>query len=638
MAGIAFVCTAASVMGQSDVYEVPADVPDFGKAINTLLSACPTDSSGYQQCEIRLPSVNGGNWATTVTITSPGVSIVGQGSYASVFNCTVAGDCLRVYTSPFTTQQAGIFKGFQLLGSNLPNGVGIHAGEIEGARWEDLDIQNFAGANGYCLWLDNAHANGTTGTWTERDLFEGVHLQNCTDLVHFSLELGNASFGYNRFLDMRLNPGAGQLAFDIGPAATLYSSTIRATVNAPQSGSSAAAVFSLDSGTVGGNVASLEAELHIFGEGLLQNFFSTAAGTNLGIAGDSSLNWLGPFPQSTVAGTSQWIYGGAEYVANPFVMDNQFLQSLPRPTFYAPVILGGGDTSGAGFTQQEGSPVSLFNTGTNARWIEIATLPASSSSTFDVLDVRVCGGSVTAQKGCQEIQLSNRGGFTWNYMNTMPTSGLYGIQAYQTGGAGSSVNVYLYTVPGGYYEATATVLEAIGGANLIYTGATATTPAGTLIFDSTNTGSYPANATMSVGSLATNSVTLPAIGTWSVADPNNGMSATNGHPVSVNGYNGVNLESLGNLQAFFGNGGEALYGHLNQDASGRFAGTCAMSSGTSCTFTLKAAFIGTPICVATVQGITPIAGACTVAGTTVTVTAATSNSSTWGAMVIGNPN
>jgi hypothetical protein len=78
-------------------------------------------------------------------------------------------------------------------------------------------------------------------------------------------------------------------------------------------------------------------------------------------------------------------------------------------------------------------------------------------------------------------------------------------------------------------------------------------------------------------------------------------------------------------------------GHLNQSAAGNWGGSCTMSSGTSCTFSLSIGYT-TPICIATVQSGTVIAGGCTVSGTTVTITAASSNSSTWGAMVFGNPN
>lgn len=81
-----------------------------------------------------------------------------------------------------------------------------------------------------------------------------------------------------------------------------------------------------------------------------------------------------------------------------------------------------------------------------------------------------------------------------------------------------------------------------------------------------------------------------------------------------------------------------LSGHLNQGVVKDFAGTCSMSSSTTCTITLVAAYSGTPGCVATVESATPLYAGCTVSGTTVTITANSSNSSTWAAMLFGNPN
>ena len=59
------------------------------------------------------------------------------------------------------------------------------------------------------------------------------------------------------------------------------------------------------------------------------------------------------------------------------------------------------------------------------------------------------------------------------------------------------------------------------------------------------------------------------------------------------------------------------------------AGSCAMSSSTTCTLTL-AASVTSPICTATENvSSSPITAGCTVSGTTVTVGAASSNSGTW---------
>jgi len=78
-------------------------------------------------------------------------------------------------------------------------------------------------------------------------------------------------------------------------------------------------------------------------------------------------------------------------------------------------------------------------------------------------------------------------------------------------------------------------------------------------------------------------------------------------------------------------------GFFQETGVNTFAGTCSMTGGMTCSFTEAATFTHTPICIASVQG-TPIAGSCALSGSTVTITAASSNSSTWGALLIGNPN
>ena len=65
-----------------------------------------------------------------------------------------------------------------------------------------------------------------------------------------------------------------------------------------------------------------------------------------------------------------------------------------------------------------------------------------------------------------------------------------------------------------------------------------------------------------------------------------------------------------------------------QHLVGNYA-TCSMSAGTSCTVTLSASSQW-KACNAQVQGTSAIAAACSISGTMLTVTAATSNSQTWG--------
>ena len=82
----------------------------------------------------------------------------------------------------------------------------------------------------------------------------------------------------------------------------------------------------------------------------------------------------------------------------------------------------------------------------------------------------------------------------------------------------------------------------------------------------------------------------------------------------------------------------ALTGHLNQAASGDFANSCTQSSG-SCTWSLNAAFTGTPLCMpfmvsGTITGILNV----TVSSTTVTIhDSVTSDTGVTGAICVGNP-
>ena len=135
------------------------------------------------------------------------------------------------------------------------------------------------------------------------------------------------------------------------------------------------------------------------------------------------------------------------------------------------------------------------------------------------------------------------------------------------------------------------------------------------------------------------------IGTDVVA---NGTQLTNGQlafgaPVSISNYidavpNSTGYNPSTNWLTQLTAAGFALRTHLNQFSTGQFAGTCTMQNATTCTITVAARYTSTPGCVVTVQGSSPIAGACSVTGTTVTVTAASNNSATWAAMLFGNPN
>src|SRR5258708_159335 len=147
-------------------------------------------------------------------------------------------------------------------------------------------------------------------------------------------------------------------------------------------------------------------------------------------------------------------------------------------------------------------------------------------------------------------------------------------------------------------------------------------------------------------SSGTGTTTLPLL----LFSPNSATAATNW---SVNGtviganvataFNGNYLDfrkNGGNSEVYASPGGIVGFNYLNQ-TNGNIAHTCTMSSATSCTYSLSNAFVSTPVCVATPNGTTAtsqLSWACSVSGTTVTVTASASNSLTWNVITIGNPN
>lgn len=97
---------------------------------------------------------------------------------------------------------------------------------------------------------------------------------------------------------------------------------------------------------------------------------------------------------------------------------------------------------------------------------------------------------------------------------------------------------------------------------------------------------------------------------------------------------GITLDTLGNA---------TFSSHLNQSVTKTFAGSCAMVASTTCTFTLTAAFTGTPLTFPSIDAVSTVpatanSAKCSVSGTTVTITAGISNSLTWDCLLIGNPN
>lgn len=236
---------------------------DIGAKINAAVSAI---GCGI----VNLPS-GSGTWSTPVIINPICTSLQGQGSQASSFSCTVNGDCLLLsQVSPYLGRQQGTVKGFSLNGTGTTNGVGIHANSAIGQGFEDIYLNGFTGVNGAGIWLEN----GATSKFSERNTFIRVDIENCTKLIRLSVGAGGAnSFGYNNFLDLKLNLYDGQRAFSLENNAFLYNSKISAILNSNEGTNS---IFHVqDSANASGNVYSITGENTA---GVALNVFDVAAG------------------------------------------------------------------------------------------------------------------------------------------------------------------------------------------------------------------------------------------------------------------------------------------------------------------------------------------------------------------------
>src|SRR5580700_5783137 len=186
---------------------------DLGAEINAQIANLPM-VGGYPAGTVTIPP---GDYfqSTAVIVNSPRVSIVGAGSGAVQITCTMNAPCWEIRLNPFVVipQVGGQIGGFTLTGQGSnANAVGIHMGDITCTKLEDILIQGFTGPNAVGMWWDNI--NG----WTERINVQRVNLYANTTNYKFTdsggPSVGNGSFCYNEWLDLRMNVGAGQKGID----------------------------------------------------------------------------------------------------------------------------------------------------------------------------------------------------------------------------------------------------------------------------------------------------------------------------------------------------------------------------------------------------------------------------------------
>jgi hypothetical protein len=258
---------------------VPADSSDFGAAINTAVSSCPTGYGGYKTCTIVLPVSNAGVWATTAHI-GPGVNIVGQGQTASTFSCS-ATDCLLVDFSTsaiyaHTTNSTQDIGRFSIIGDGSATQSILHAKDIQGTLFYDMTVDRGGSGTSACVKLEDV------SYWTERNTFLDFSTgTGCGTSWLLLADSGNPnqphpSFGYNRLLDVKLNPTGNQVAFSLQGGAYFYNSTIRATINSASASGVSPVIFQMDNS----DSEMYYDELHIYGEGAAQDFLDLQGAAN----------------------------------------------------------------------------------------------------------------------------------------------------------------------------------------------------------------------------------------------------------------------------------------------------------------------------------------------------------------------
>jgi hypothetical protein len=221
---------AGGAFGQGQLVKRVVKPPlDVGAEINAQIANLPM-VGGYHAGIVTIPP---GDYfqSTPVIVNSPRVSVIGAGSGAVQITCTMNAPCWEIRLNPFvvTPQVSGQIGGFTLTGLNSnPNAVGIHMGDITCTTLEDILIQGFTGPNAVGMWWDDI-----TG-WTERINVQRVNLFNNTTNYKFTdtggVSVGNGSFCYNDWLDLRMNVGQGQKGIDF-QSGTLCGSILNLVVN-----------------------------------------------------------------------------------------------------------------------------------------------------------------------------------------------------------------------------------------------------------------------------------------------------------------------------------------------------------------------------------------------------------------------
>jgi hypothetical protein len=510
---------------------------DFGAWINNAISTLPS-IGGFKAGTINLAPCGAVTQSTGVTITSPYLSVLGPGSGAMQISCTVTTDCWNIRTNVFGINIAGKFGGFTLIGqgSGNANAVGVHTGDMVGAEFYDLQIDNFLGANSSCFWMDNQSG------WFERNKIDrletGIHQatqSGCTKNIRATVNGGTNSFGRTKFTNSYMSVGAATTGLSLEGTTFWYEGVLEIGGNMVGNG---------------GTAVSLSGSANLFNDRIdigIECSNTCSAATLLSATGTSTMSW-----------DSGRIVGGAGFT-------NSISTTMPIHMNYGSFDQSPGD-------RVDAVSLSLYN---------------NEGSTFGV--------SVLSPLGTPSFL----GGFFENLIFN-GTSFVSATDLTNNGGAyvagAHNGQMYFAVVP----TSSPSTGQTITQANI------------TNFIQATLTPSY-----------LTLKPPLDLIG--------------QGAPTCVVGHGNVWEDSTYN----------GLKGCTNGSNIHKLAltdsGSCAMAAGTTCTFSIGAAFNSTPLTFPSIDGASTVpatanSAKCSISGTTVTITAGISNSLTWDCVLVGNPN
>jgi hypothetical protein len=207
-------------------------------AIQAQISALPT-TLGYATGVVDFTALIGSiPCGSTVNAGSPYLTLRGPGAAALIFNCTVNGDCFNTQESTGTGTTGFRISGFSLHGSGTANGVGIHAGDMVGGRFEDIAVDGFTGVNGVGWWFENKNYffedNIFINCWSGQG---GSTISGNTKDFRWSVttaNVANSSFQYNHYYWLKYATLANQtsLSFEGGVHSGSYFNVTGNTLSA----------------------------------------------------------------------------------------------------------------------------------------------------------------------------------------------------------------------------------------------------------------------------------------------------------------------------------------------------------------------------------------------------------------------